>query len=92
METRDRTTSDQDISCPVTMELASFQDVFTFGNGLQTKLIMMAGLLATIVAGALGPLMAWYFAQSFEDLSADPTSDNYLDRMSELAYSFLVLG
>lgn len=53
---------------------------------------MIGGIILAIVAGALGPMMIWYFAQSFEDLSADPTTDEYLENITELAYAFLVLG
>lgn len=82
----------QPLSPRPNLKLASPQEVFSFGNGVYTKLLMTAGLLVAIVAGALGPLMIWYFAQAFEDLSADPTTDEYLDKMSELAFAYLVLG
>lgn len=74
------------------IELASFQEVLSFGNGPQTKLLMAAGIIVAIVAGALGPFMIWYFARSFQDLSADPTSADFLANVKELAFAFLVLG
>jgi hypothetical protein len=74
------------------MGLASYQEVLSFGNGFETKLLMIGGIIVAVFAGALGPFLIWYFAQSFEDLSADPTTDDYLETITELAYAFLVLG
>lgn len=72
--------------------LASFQQVLEFGDGSSTKLFLLVGVLLAVAAGALGPLMIWYFAQTFEELSANPASEEYLENVEKLAFAFLVLG
>jgi ATP-binding cassette subfamily B (MDR/TAP) protein 1 len=72
--------------------LASVREVFSFGGGLQKTLCLVFGLLFAAVAGAVAPFMIFYFASSFQDLVADPTSDEFLEKIKELSYTFLVLG
>ena len=82
----------ENVHCHQRPKLASIQEVLSFGNGCETHLLTAAGLSVAVVSGALGPMMIWYFARSFQDLSADPTNDDYLQAMAKLAYAYMVLG
>ena len=72
--------------------LATWTQVFSFGPGLTPKLLLVAGAVCAAVAGAVGPFMIWYFVEAFRDMVADPTSDEYMEKVKELTYAFLVLG
>jgi hypothetical protein len=37
-------------------------------------------------------LMIFYFAKSFQEISADPASEEFLESVRELSFTFLVLG
>ena len=72
--------------------LASWTQVFSFGPGLTPKLLLVSGAMCAAVAGAVGPFMIWYFVEAFRDMVADPRSDEYMEKVKELTYAFLVLG
>jgi hypothetical protein len=74
------------------LALASVREVFSFGTGPKKILGLIFGMLFACVAGAIGPLLVFYFANIFQDLVADPTSDEFLAAIREVAYAFLVLG
>lgn len=72
--------------------LASWTQVFSFGPGPTPKLLLVSGAVCAAVAGAVGPFMIWYFVEAFRDMVADPRSDEYMEKVKELTYAFLVLG
>jgi hypothetical protein len=80
------------LSTDIASGVATIQQVFSFGSGPKKVLGLIFGMLAAMVAGAVGPFMIFYFARVFSDLVADPTSDEYLETVRELAFTFLVLG
>ncbi len=74
--------------------LASASDVFSkFGRTRKVKMLRFFGILFSIVSGSIYPLMAFYFARSFEDLSGQVDgSSSYMDGVRNLVYTFLILG
>lgn len=83
---------DETPSAPSEMGLATVSEVLSFGKSSRTKMIMIAGVFCALIAGAVGPVMIWYFAESYQELVADPTTDQFMDEVRRLAYTFLVLG
>ena len=72
--------------------VATIREVFSFGSGPKKYIGLILGCISAAVAGAVGPFMIFYFANAFSDLVADPTSDEYMENVKELAYIFLILG
>jgi hypothetical protein len=73
--------------------LASLREVFSFGTGPNKIFGLIFGMIFACVAGAIGPVMIYYFAHVFKDLVApDPTSEEFLANVRELSFIFLVLG
>ena len=76
-----------------TNKVATIYEVFSFAEGSMTKYVGLTfGILAALVSGTVGPFMIFYFATAFEDLVADPTSDEFMENIKDLTYAFLVLG
>lgn len=72
-------------------QLASIRQVFSFGKA-QTKGLLCLGFIFAAISGAVGPFMVFYFAKMYSKMSGDPTTDEFMDNVKELAYTFLVLG
>jgi len=70
--------------------LASVSDVFSFGEG--KSLLLLGGIICSTVTGCVFPAMAFLFAESFEDLAADATGEEFMKNIRFIAYSFMVLG
>lgn len=67
--------------------------VFTsFGRTSKVIAFRWLGVCCSIVSGSVYPIMAFYFAQSFEKLGAAAGSDNFLEEITDLAMVFLLLG
>ena len=86
------TSTAEEDSTTSTANVATIRQVFSFGSGPKKNFGILIGCLSAMVAGAVGPFMIFYFASVFSDLVADPTTDEFLDNVKELAYIFLVLG
>jgi len=72
--------------------MAPFSAVFSsFGRTTRVKLFRFLGFLCSVVSGCVYPLMAFYFAKSFEDLGAQLGPD-YMKGVRDLAFVFLYLG
>lgn len=72
-------------------QLASIRQVFSFGKA-QTKGFLCVGFIFAAISGAVGPIMVFYFAKMYSKMSGDSTTDEFMDNVKELAYTFLVLG
>ncbi|CAB9500444.1 Leptomycin B resistance protein pmd1 [Seminavis robusta] len=71
---------------------ASIAEVFSFAKTTKVKLLIVAALLAAIVSGLVLPAFVFYFAEVFEDLGGDPSSDEFLGNIRTMAYSLMILG
>lgn len=71
---------------------ASISDVFSFGFGPRQKLLCSIGVLGSCVSGSVFPALAFFFAKVFEELSADASSEEFLDNIRTMAYTFMVMG
>ena len=72
--------------------LATIQEVFSFAETRRTKIYIAIGCMAAVLSGVCFPAMAWLFSSSFSELSAFPSSDDFLQQIRQLVYRFLVLG
>jgi len=59
-------------------KLATISQVFSFGKGFQTKLLLALGAMFAAISGAVAVGMVFYFTKSYSDLSADATTDGTL--------------
>ena len=71
--------------------MATVGQVFSFGTA-QTPILLFLGAMFACVSGMVGPFMVVYFAKANTELSGDPTTDEFMENIKELAYVFLVLG
>lgn len=79
--------------------MTSFSAVFSkFGRTRKVKTFRFLGVLCSVLSGTIYPIMAFYFARSFEDLGGgggEPGSedgDGYMDQVRNLVFVFLILG
>lgn len=76
--------------------LAKASDVFgKFGRTRKVSVLRMIGILFSMVSGTVYPIMAFYFARSFEDLGGQPGSDSgddYMGQVRELVFVFMIIG
>lgn len=72
--------------------LASVKEVFSFGAGPKKRICLFLGFACAVVSGAVYPAMAFFFSQSFKDLGASTSVDNFLKNIRELAFSLMILG
>lgn len=72
--------------------LAKPLEVFSkFGRTSKVKGLRFTGITFAILSGTVYPLMAYFFARSFEDLGAQ-LDGNYMAKIRELAFIFMALG
>lgn len=83
--------ADDDPKTEARQPMATVSQVFSFGTP-QTPLLLFLGAIFACISGMVGPFMVVYFAKANTDLSGDPTSDEFMENIKELAYTFLVLG
>ena len=88
----DDKSSTNDDTKPADDPLASVGDVFSFAHTFRIRLYIFTGLCCAVISGCVFPAMAWFFSQSFVDLSADAGTDAFMKEIRRLAYSFLILG
>lgn len=76
--------------------LASAPAVFgKFGRTRKVSTLRFFGIVFSVISGCVYPLMAYYFAKSFEDLGGQPGSsggDDYMEQVRQLVWVFLYLG
>ena len=76
--------------------LSSASDVFgKFGRTGKVKALRFFGILFSVISGTINPIMAFYFARSFEDLGGQPgadSGDDYMAQVRSLVWVFLILG
>jgi ATP-binding cassette subfamily B (MDR/TAP) protein 1 len=71
--------------------LAKMSQVFSkFGRTRKVAILRFVGILFSIISGCVYPIMAFFFARSFEDLGGG--GDDYMAQIRNLAYTFMVLG
>jgi ATP-binding cassette subfamily B (MDR/TAP) protein 1 len=63
---------------------------FVFGSGTKTVVIFVFGVIGAIGNGAVYPILAYLFSNSFADISS--ASNDGLAQIRELAYAFLIVG
>jgi len=71
---------------------ATLGEVFSFAPDRRTRLHLAAGIGCSLVTGSVFPAMAFFFAKVFEELSAPTNMDAFMDGITEMAYTFMVLG
>jgi len=72
--------------------LASTSEVFSyFGRTRKVVVLRVFGILFALISGSVYPIMAFYFAKSFENLGASVDGD-FLSSITEVVMVFLVLG
>jgi len=71
---------------------ASAADVFSFGFGPRQRILGFCGLISALISGCTFPALAFFFAEVFEELSADASGTEFLDNIRVMAYTFMVLG
>ena len=74
--------------------LSKASDVFSkFGRTKKVKMLRFFGVAFAVISGCIYPVMAYYFARSFEDLGGDLSgSGDYMAKIRELAFIFMILG
>ena len=72
--------------------LASVRQVFSFGSGRKKRICLVLGIFCAIISGCVFPAMAFFFAQSFQRLGASTSTEDFLARVSQLAFVFMILG
>lgn len=72
--------------------LASVKEVFSFGAGPKKRICLVLGFACAVVSGAVYPAMIFFFSQSFKDLGASISGDDFLKNIRELAFSLMILG
>ena len=72
-------------------KMATIRQVFSFGTA-QTPLLLFLGAICAVISGTVGPFLIVYFAKYNTKLSGDPRSEEFMDNVKELAFTFLVLG
>lgn len=72
--------------------LATYHETFSFGAGRRKKLCLAFGVPCAVASGCIFPTMAFFFAQVFEKLGADSSSEDFLDNIRTMAYTFMILG
>jgi len=73
--------------------LSSASEVFTaFGVTGRIVAFRWLGIACSMVSGSVYPIMAFYFAKSFEKLGASTSSNDFLSDITEMLYVFLILG
>eukprot|EP00957_Ditylum_brightwellii_P180482 13748466-Ditylum_brightwellii.AAC.1 len=71
--------------------LATIGEVFSFAPTRRTRVCIGLGLASSIVTGSVFPAMAFFFSKVFEELSAPASMDTFLDNITELAFTFMIL-
>mmetsp|Transcript_23996 Transcript_23996/g.35489 ORF Transcript_23996/g.35489 Transcript_23996/m.35489 type:complete len:1339 (+) Transcript_23996:92-4108(+) len=74
------------------LPLATVGEVFSFAPTRRTRICIGLGLCCSLVTGAVFPAMAFFFSQVFEELSASAEMDSFLDNITRMAYTFMILG
>ena len=69
----------------------SSEEFSKFGRTRKVALLRFVGVFFSIVSGSVYPIMAFFFARSFEDLGGEIDGD-YMARVRQLVYTFMVLG
>jgi ATP-binding cassette subfamily B (MDR/TAP) protein 1 len=63
---------------------------FVFGSGTKTVVIFVIGVIGALGNGAVYPILAYLFSNSFADISS--ASNDGLAQVRELAFTFLIVG
>jgi ATP-binding cassette subfamily B (MDR/TAP) protein 1 len=63
---------------------------FVFGAGGSTVALFFVGLIGAVGNGAVYPILAYVFSNSFSDISSAATEG--LDQVRDLAFTFMVVG
>lgn len=63
---------------------------FVFQSGTQTTILLTIGIIGAIGNGAVYPILAYLFSNSFSDISS--AANEGLAQVEELAYTFMVVG
>ena len=71
---------------------ASLAETLSFGEGKKKIVYLVAGSLFAMLSGIALPAQAYVFAQSFQELSASTDSDDFMEDVELVAYSFMVIG
>lgn len=75
--------------------LAKTSDVFSkFGRTRKVSALRFVGIFFSICSGTIYPIMAFYFARSFEDLGGLAGNDSavFMAEIRNLVYAFMILG
>ena len=71
---------------------ASILETLSFGDSKKKKILYLIGATFAMFSGVAFPIQAYMFARSFEELSASTESDDFLESVEFVAYSFMVIG
>ena len=70
--------------------LASYREVYSFGEG--KFWLVLGGFFSSVVSGCVFPAIAFVFANSFQELGASSTDEDFLADIRRIAYIMMVLG
>jgi ATP-binding cassette subfamily B (MDR/TAP) protein 1 len=77
---------------PEEKPLASVKEVFSFGAGPKKIICLVLGFFCAVVSGAVFPALAFLWSESFKDLGASTSGDDFLKNIRGLAFSLMILG
>uniref|UniRef100_A0A7S2L570 Bile salt export pump n=1 Tax=Leptocylindrus danicus TaxID=163516 RepID=A0A7S2L570_9STRA len=82
----------RDDDTPPKIQAASIRDTLSFGSGPKKNVCIAVGSFFAMASGAALPAEAAVFAKIFENLSAATSGDDFLEKITELAYAFMAIG